>query len=603
MPCASRIGSASAPCRWLLTSSLWFSREARRSRPQAARHRQRRGSSASRATRAPRARRAAGRPAGVGSARGSAGAALRRVAGGGARRLDVRAPGDHAAGHRRRRAGAADRPGGPGASRRRGVRHGGRLADRGRRPLPRLRAPPLAQQHRGGRARATLRRSLPLRPETAPAYSSVIGTTPPGQLRRGFLAYVERERAHPYRPFLHYNSWYDLGYFNSFDEAGALGVIEAFGTELHLRRGVQLDSFLFDDGWDDPHTLWRFNAGFPHGFTPLREAAARYGAAPGVWMSPWGGYGDPHEQRLRYGREQGFETNAEGFALSGPRYYARFRETALDMIRTYGVNQFKIDGTGSASSSTPGSRFDSDFDAAIGLIAELRAEKPDLYVNLTTGTYPSPFWLRYADSTWRGGDDHAFAGVGTDRQRWITYRDGDTLRRRGAAGAALPPQRADAARDHLRPARPRPDDRPGGRLHERGPRLLRHGDAAPGDVRHPRAPHGGELGRARARRRSGRAATPPRWWTRTGSGAIPGGSSRTGGPRGRRRRRRWCCGTRRTRRSASRWTLPTRSSCRRGRRATGGRGAHGRPDRGAVPLAPRRARRLPAGAVRGGRRT
>lgn len=286
---------------------------------------------------------------------------------------------------------------------------------------------PLARSStEGGRARSVLRRTLPLRPGVEPVYSSVVGTTPPGQLRRGFLAYVERERAHPYRPFLHYNSWYDLGYFNQFDEAGALGVIEAFGTELVRRRGVKMDSFLFDDGWDDPHTLWRFHAGFPRGFTPLREAAERYGTEPGVWMSPWGGYGDPHEQRLRYGREQGFETNADGFALSGPNYFARFRETALDMIRTYGVNQFKLDGTGSASSTAPGSRFDSDFDAAISLISDLRAEKPDLYVNLTTGTYPSPFWLRYADSTWRGGDDHAFAGVGSDRQRWITYRDGDT---------------------------------------------------------------------------------------------------------------------------------------------------------------------------------
>ena len=63
-----------------------------------------------------------------------------------------------------------------------------------------------------------------------------------------------------------------------------------------------------------------------------------------------------------------------------------------------------------------GSEFDSDFDAAIHLIGELRAKKPDLYVNLTTGTYPSPFWLLYADSIWRGGDDHSFAGVGSDRQ-------------------------------------------------------------------------------------------------------------------------------------------------------------------------------------------
>src|SRR5260370_1223896 len=64
----------------------------------------------------------------------------------------------------------------------------------------------------------------------------------------------------------------------------------------------------------------------------------------------------------------------------------------------------------------------------IALIGGLRAEQPDLFVNLTTGTYPSPFFLRYADSIWRGGEDHDFAGVGSNRQRWITYRDADTYR-------------------------------------------------------------------------------------------------------------------------------------------------------------------------------
>ena len=98
------------------------------------------------------------------------------------------------------------------------------------------------------------------------------------------------------------------------------------------------------------------------------------------------------------------------------------------MIEKYGVNQFKFDGTGNANEVIKGSEFDSDFDAAIHLIGELRAKKPDLYVNLTTGTYPSPFWLLYADSIWRGGDDHSFAGVGTNRQRWITYRDSQIYR-------------------------------------------------------------------------------------------------------------------------------------------------------------------------------
>jgi hypothetical protein len=278
----------------------------------------------------------------------------------------------------------------------------------------------------GGRVRCALSRELPLRPGTPVACSSVIGAVDAGQLRRGFLAYLERERAHPYRPFLHYNSWYDLGYFQQYDEAAALGVINAFGRELHQRRGVTLDSFLFDDGWDDPQTLWHFHAGFPRGFTPLREAAAQYDTGIGVWMSPWGGYGKPREERLAAGKAQGFETNEGGFALSGPKYYARFRETCLAMIRSYGVNQFKFDGTGNVSHAIPGSAFDSDFDAMIALIEGLRREKPDLFVNLTTGTYPSPFFLRYADSIWRGGEDHSFAGAGSKRQQWITYRDAAT---------------------------------------------------------------------------------------------------------------------------------------------------------------------------------
>lgn len=287
-------------------------------------------------------------------------------------------------------------------------------------------------------ARCVLARELPLRPGAPFAVSSVLGVTRPGQLRRDFLEYVERERAHPYRPFLHYNSWYDIGYFSKYSESDALAVIDAFGTELVKKRGVVLSSFLFDDGWDDPATLWGFHSGFPNGFTPLREAAARYGTAPGVWMSPWGGYGRPKAERIANGQAQGFETNKGGFALSGPKYYARFRETCLTMIRRYGVNQFKIDGTGNASSAFAGSSFDSDFDAAITLIDELRNEKPDLYVNLTTGTYPSPFWLRYADSIWRGGEDHDFAGVGSNRQQWITYRDGDTFRGVVSRGPLFP---------------------------------------------------------------------------------------------------------------------------------------------------------------------
>jgi hypothetical protein len=108
------------------------------------------------------------------------------------------------------------------------------------------------------------------------------------------------------------------------------------------------------------------------------------------------------------------------------------------MIRKYGINQFKFDGTGNVDHVVPGSRFDSDFGAMIHLIGELRQEKPDIYINFTTGTYASPFWLFYADSTWRGGEDDSLTGVGSNRERWITYRDAETYARVVLRGPLYP---------------------------------------------------------------------------------------------------------------------------------------------------------------------
>ena len=102
------------------------------------------------------------------------------------------------------------------------------------------------------------------------------------------------------------------------------------------------------------------------------------------------------------------------------------------------MNQFKFDGTGNASQVFPGSIFDSDFSAAIHLIEMLRRQDPNIYINVSTGTLPSPFWLRYSDDVWRGGDDYNFDGVGSTRQKWITYRDEQTYRNIVEGGPLFP---------------------------------------------------------------------------------------------------------------------------------------------------------------------
>lgn len=77
----------------------------------------------------------------------------------------------------------------------------------------------------------------------------MIGVAAKAQLRRSFLYYIERERARQSSPFLHYNDWYDLGY--SVTAEKLLDAAQQFDTELVKKRGVPVQSYLIDDGWDD----------------------------------------------------------------------------------------------------------------------------------------------------------------------------------------------------------------------------------------------------------------------------------------------------------------------------------------------------------------
>ncbi|MGH8182964.1 MAG: enterotoxin, partial [Rhodanobacteraceae bacterium] len=235
-----------------------------------------------------------------------------------------------------------------------------------------------------GKVKLWIERTLPLPKGQSVTYSAVIGVARAGQMRRDFGNYIQRERAHPYRPFLHYESWYDLGFFTPYTEAGALDRINTFGEELAEKRHVKIDSFVFDDGWDDYSGSWKFSKAFPHGFVPLCKAAKKYGAAPGVWLSPWGGYGKPRKERVANGQKLGYGVVDGGLALSAPKYWKRFHHVVMTLLNDDCINDFKFDGTGNVNSVYPGSRFDSDFAAAIQLIKDIRADKPDTFINLTT---------------------------------------------------------------------------------------------------------------------------------------------------------------------------------------------------------------------------
>lgn len=296
-------------------------------------------------------------------------------------------------------------------------------------PMARNLVTPPPSPDRSGHVSCRMPRNAILRQGEPLTLSFVWGVAPAGQLRRGFLHYLERERAHPYRPYLHYNSWYDTAWQEKlFEESDCLDAVRTIGRQLIQPHGVVVDGMVFDDGWDDPRTLWQFNRGFPDGFTPLAELCRQYQTRLGVWLSPFGGYGERKQQRLRFGREHGYEVNATGFSLAGPKYYAVFKQACVEMIRRFGVNHFKFDGIAAGKYASSGGAYLLDTEALRRLMLELRQEDPNLLINFTVGSWPSPFWLRFTDTLWRQGPDMGLAGKGSNQQQWLTYRDREVYR-------------------------------------------------------------------------------------------------------------------------------------------------------------------------------
>jgi hypothetical protein len=247
------------------------------------------------------------------------------------------------------------------------------------------------------------------------SFSTVTGVFPEGQLRRSFLFYLERERARPSTPFLHYNCWYDLGLAVS--EKGMLDVVEQFDRELVQKRGVPVKSFLVDDGWDNPDKgLWIENEKkFADGFRGLKTAMEKSGSHLGIWISPLGGYTSGTE-RTAHARKMGLIPEHSGLDLAHPAYKAWFQNRCLQLMREDGVNSFKWDKAGDGVSP--------HFMALLDIASVLRRKNSEVFINVTVGTWPSPFWLNHIDTTWRDGTgDVGWVGVGDDREQWLTFRD------------------------------------------------------------------------------------------------------------------------------------------------------------------------------------
>ena len=260
--------------------------------------------------------------------------------------------------------------------------------------------------------------------------SSVVGLVAPKQLRRSFLAYSERERAVAWRPYPVYISWYELNidrnnaqapsYKGNMTVEQCADVVSHWKTHFYDKYQMAPKAFVWDDGWDNYGT-WTFNPNFPNGFDEPANEAKQMGTGIGAWLGPVGGYGQSGEYRRAYWRSKG------GMQLSNEDYYNFFIRCCTNMIDRYDFRFFKFDGISAQASAIgpdEGTRGEENAEAIISIERAVRQKRPDIFLNTTVGTWASPFWFHFTDAVWRQEGDYGEAGdQGTDRERWITYRD------------------------------------------------------------------------------------------------------------------------------------------------------------------------------------
>lgn len=283
------------------------------------------------------------------------------------------------------------------------------------------------------------------------SHSSILGCSRSSSNRvDAFMDYVDGIKVNGTRPYLLYNSWYDLrnpaiadDSLGIMNEQRVLSTIDAFKTNLYDRQGIRLDAFVLDDGWDSYDGVWGIDSlRFPKGFSAIANALSGTKSALGLWASPFGGYSN-RDRRVRWANENGFETTGDFLCLAGTKYQRFYKKAMEDYERNFGVGYFKWDGMLLSCSEPNHGHLQGIYsrgaqvDAYIGIMNSVRKRDPHVFLNITTGAWLSPWWLRYADCMWMQGEDYAYqenAPSLNDRQKSITYKDVilfDDLRKMG----------------------------------------------------------------------------------------------------------------------------------------------------------------------------
>jgi hypothetical protein len=267
---------------------------------------------------------------------------------------------------------------------------------------------------------------------------TVTGLTPDTHVKLWFNRYLESVRAAPLKPYLLYNTWYDVRSpeytkrpEDVMNEANLMRIINDFKREMVEKRGLKLDAFVLDDGWDIYKSDWVLRKKeFPNGLDPIRKALNDMGTDLGIWFGPIGGY-SYRQWRVDWMKQNSYEVIGDQLCIAGTNYHHLFKKRTVDFVRNDGVAYYKWDGIQfSCSEPDHGHPIGiysrrAVMESVVDLCRAVRSENPGIFLNITSGTWLSPWWMKYANMIWMQGRDYGYADVPSisKRDAAITYRD------------------------------------------------------------------------------------------------------------------------------------------------------------------------------------
>jgi hypothetical protein len=273
-----------------------------------------------------------------------------------------------------------------------------------------------------------------------PAFSrtSVVGAAFAGRVRDGFFEYLEGIRPVRVRPFVANYTRFDL---DPYDEDQAKKAIAALVQRMVREYATPCQAYVLDEGWDAPSDPWVPDpVRFPRGLDPLRKAMEGSGMALGLRLTAGG---------VASGGAPAAAT-AKRACLGDAATRRRLLERTASLLREQGVSFLRIDGFAApCSEAAHGHRVGAyagvaAADAVLEALAGIRQARPDVFLLLGDGFWPSPWWLAHADALWRGDADYGFSQDPKEaprRERWVTFVDA-VLHRELRQRAAQVPLRA-----------------------------------------------------------------------------------------------------------------------------------------------------------------